>query len=128
MTRAVIAGTLVFVVPPGALLELCRSRSALSQTRCYPTPSRGALTLPQNRVDSVRETLSDFQNIRKHVKTSFPHILVGYLRVSRDTNRQITNLQRDAWLDAGVDPRQLYADKVRPCSVCLGHLPSTNVL
>jgi hypothetical protein len=34
MSKAVIAGTLVFVVPPGALLELCRSRGALAQTRC----------------------------------------------------------------------------------------------
>ena len=31
--RAVIAGNLVFVVPPGALLELCRSRSALSKIK-----------------------------------------------------------------------------------------------
>ncbi len=38
-------------------------------------------------------------------------MLVGYMRVSSDTDRQTTDLQRDAWLEAGVDPRQLCADK-----------------
>jgi len=34
MSVAGIAGTLVFVVPPGVLLDLCRSRGALSQITC----------------------------------------------------------------------------------------------
>jgi DNA invertase Pin-like site-specific DNA recombinase len=38
-------------------------------------------------------------------------MLVGYMRVSSDTDRQTTDLQRDALLDAGVDPRQLFTDK-----------------
>jgi len=38
-------------------------------------------------------------------------MLVGYMRVSSDTDRQTADLQRDALLDAGVDPRQLFADK-----------------
>ena len=38
-------------------------------------------------------------------------MLVGYMRVSRDHNRQTTALQRDALLDAGVDPRHLFADQ-----------------
>jgi DNA invertase Pin-like site-specific DNA recombinase len=38
-------------------------------------------------------------------------MLVGYMRVSSDTDRQTTDLQRDALLEAGVDPRQLFADK-----------------
>jgi DNA invertase Pin-like site-specific DNA recombinase len=38
-------------------------------------------------------------------------MLVGYMRVSSDTDRQTTDLQRDALLDAGVDPRPLFADK-----------------
>jgi len=38
-------------------------------------------------------------------------MLVGYMRVSSDNDRQTTNLQRDALLEAGVDPRQLFADK-----------------
>jgi DNA invertase Pin-like site-specific DNA recombinase len=31
-------------------------------------------------------------------------MLVGYMRVSSDNDRQTTALQRDALLDAGVDP------------------------
>src|SRR2546426_9794369 len=36
---------------------------------------------------------------------------VGSMRVSSDNDRQTTDLQRDALLEAGVDPRQLFADK-----------------
>ena len=38
-------------------------------------------------------------------------MLVGYMRVSSDNDRQTTNLQRDALLKAGVDPRHLFEDK-----------------
>jgi DNA invertase Pin-like site-specific DNA recombinase len=38
-------------------------------------------------------------------------MLVGYMRVSSDGDRQTTDLQRDALLAAGVDPRQLFEDK-----------------
>jgi len=38
-------------------------------------------------------------------------MLVGYMRVSSDSDRQSTALQRDALLAAGVDERQLYEDK-----------------
>ena len=38
-------------------------------------------------------------------------MLVGYMQVSSDTDRQTTDLQHDALLEAGVDPRQLFADK-----------------
>ncbi|HEX6013174.1 MAG TPA: recombinase family protein [Geminicoccaceae bacterium] len=38
-------------------------------------------------------------------------MLVGYTRVSSDSDRQITDLQRDALLAAGVDPRHLFEDK-----------------
>lgn len=37
-------------------------------------------------------------------------MLVGYMRVSSDHDRQTTALQRDALLDAGVDPRHLFSD------------------
>jgi len=37
-------------------------------------------------------------------------MLVGYMRVSSDSDRQTTALQRDALLDAGVDPRHLFGD------------------
>jgi DNA invertase Pin-like site-specific DNA recombinase len=35
------------------------------------------------------------------------------MRVSSDTDRQITDLQRDALLEAGVEPRHLFVDKAR---------------
>jgi len=38
-------------------------------------------------------------------------MLIGYMRVSSDGDRQNTDLQRDALLNAGVDPRHLYEDK-----------------
>ncbi|MCL1824517.1 MAG: recombinase family protein [Betaproteobacteria bacterium] len=37
-------------------------------------------------------------------------MLVGYMRVSSDSDRQSTDLQRDALLAAGVDPRHLFED------------------
>lgn len=40
-------------------------------------------------------------------------MLVGYMRVSSDTDRQTTDLQRDALLTAGVDERFLFSDKAR---------------
>ena len=38
-------------------------------------------------------------------------MLVGNMRVSSDSNRQSTDLQRDALLAAGVDARHLYEDR-----------------
>ena len=38
-------------------------------------------------------------------------MLVGYMRVSTDNDRQSTDLQRDALLGAGVDARHLFQDR-----------------
>ena len=38
-------------------------------------------------------------------------MLVGYMRVSSDNDRQNTDLQRDALLAAGVDSRHLFEDR-----------------
>lgn len=38
-------------------------------------------------------------------------MLVGYMRVSSDSDRQATDLQRDALLAAGVDERHLFSDR-----------------
>ena len=38
----------------------------------------------------------------------FRHMLVGYMRVSTDGDRQVLDLQRDALLAAGVDERHLF--------------------
>lgn len=40
----------------------------------------------------------------------FPVMLVGYMRVSSESDRQTTNLQRDALLAAGIDARNLFED------------------
>ena len=37
-------------------------------------------------------------------------MLIGYMRVSSDSDRQSTNLQRDALIGAGVDERHLFED------------------
>jgi DNA invertase Pin-like site-specific DNA recombinase len=41
----------------------------------------------------------------------FLYMLVGYMRVSSESDRQNTNLQRDALQAAGVDARHLYEDR-----------------
>lgn len=38
-------------------------------------------------------------------------MLVGYMRVSTDGDRQVLDLQRDAQLQAGVDERHLFEDQ-----------------
>lgn len=38
-------------------------------------------------------------------------MLIGYMRVSSDSDRQTTDLQRDALVTAGVDARHLFEDK-----------------
>ena len=38
-------------------------------------------------------------------------MLIGYMRVSSDSDRQTTDLQRDALVSAGVDARHLFEDK-----------------
>lgn len=38
-------------------------------------------------------------------------MLIGYMRVSKADGSQATDLQRDALIDAGVDPEQLYEDQ-----------------
>jgi DNA invertase Pin-like site-specific DNA recombinase len=41
----------------------------------------------------------------------FSHMLIGYMRVSTDNDRQTTDLQWDALLAAGVDARHVFEDK-----------------
>jgi len=38
-------------------------------------------------------------------------MLVGYMRISTDGDRQVMDLQRDALLTAGVDERHLFEDR-----------------
>ena len=39
-------------------------------------------------------------------------MLVGYMRVSTDSDRQVLDLQRDALVAVGVDERHLFEDRV----------------
>lgn len=62
-------------------------------------------------------------------------MLVGYMRVSSVDDRQITDLQRDALTEAGVDPRHLFQDKAsgarddRPgLKACLEYLNAGDTL
>lgn len=49
--------------------------------------------------------------MRKLYFNGYPLMLVGYMRVSSDSDRQNTDLQRDALLAASVDARHLYEDR-----------------
>lgn len=60
----------------------------------------------------MRQTLSEWSSVRKPVPWAFFHMLVGYMRVSADSDRQVLDLQRDALVAAGVDERHLYEDRV----------------
>ena len=44
-------------------------------------------------------------------------MLVGYMRVSTDSDRQVLDLQRDALLSAGVDERHLFEDRASGAGV-----------
>lgn len=48
--------------------------------------------------------------IRKSYAMGFTYMLVGYMRVSSESDRQTTNLQRDALISAGIDSRHLFED------------------
>src|SRR6204780_5874847 len=54
--------------------------------------------------------MSEWATVRKPYQRGFPHMLVGYMRVSTDGDRQVMDLQRDALLAAGVDERHLFED------------------
>src|ERR1039457_3189669 len=56
----------------------------------------------------MRKTVSLSYTIRKLYAIGFSHMLVGYMRVSSESDRQTTNLQRDALMAAGVDSRHLF--------------------
>jgi DNA invertase Pin-like site-specific DNA recombinase len=49
--------------------------------------------------------------MRKPKLNGFPAMLVGYMRVSSESDRQSTDLQRDALLADGVDARHLFEDR-----------------
>src|SRR3954452_8191429 len=60
----------------------------------------------------VRRTLAERSAVRTPDERGFPHMLVGYMRVSTDSDRQVLDLQRDALVAVGVDERHLFEDRV----------------
>lgn len=83
----------------------------------------------------ARKSMSEWQSARKPLWRGFPHMLVGYMRVSSENDRQSTALQRDALIAAGVDARHLFEDKAsgarddRPgLKSCLDFLKSGDML
>lgn len=68
------------------------------------------MNYPLDALKIVRKTLSQSVTIRKPIFDGYPLMLVGYMRVSSDSDRQSTDLQRDALLAAGVDARHLFED------------------
>jgi DNA invertase Pin-like site-specific DNA recombinase len=59
----------------------------------------------------MRQPLSEWGTVREPRDAGFPRMLIGYLRVSTDGDRQAMDLQRDALLAAGVDERHLFEDR-----------------
>ena len=62
-------------------------------------------------------------------------MLIGYMRISTSETRQSTDLQRDALVGAGVDPRNIHSDVASSAKVerlglkaCLGYLTAGDVL
>ena len=49
--------------------------------------------------------------MRKLIFDGYSLMLIGYMRVSSDSDRQNTDLQRDALLAAGIDARHIYEDR-----------------
>ncbi|ASJ88905.1 DNA-invertase (plasmid) [Pseudomonas aeruginosa] len=89
--------------------------NAATSRRCRKTfvfrqAFNGPLHQPPSGRKIVRKTLSPDATIRKPRLNGFPLMLVGYMRVSSDSDRQSTNLQRDALLAVGVDARHLFED------------------
>jgi len=62
-------------------------------------------------LSDARKTVSARSTMWKPSIGGFPFMLVGYMRVSSDSDRQSTGLQRDALLAVGVDSRHLFEDR-----------------
>jgi DNA invertase Pin-like site-specific DNA recombinase len=83
----------------------------LSENTCFPTAATDIENFAANYAKNVRKTMPQCTTIRKLNFNGYPLMLVGYMRVSSDSDRQNTDLQRDALLVVGVDARHLYEDR-----------------
>ena len=82
----------------------------MSKNKCFATGWQRQENSRLYATKNVRKTLSLRATIRKSTVQGYPSMLVGYMRVSSDSDRQNTNLQRDALLAAGIDIRHLFED------------------
>ena len=68
------------------------------------------------QVGRFQPALTHKQTYRERIRRLTAEIrqkmLVGYMRVSTDSDRQVLDLQRDALVAAGVDERHLFEDRV----------------
>ena len=71
----------------------------------------------------------------QNILLRFSAILVGYMRISTSETRQSTDLQRDALVASGVDPRNLHSDVASGAKVdrpglkaCLAYLTKGDLL
>src|SRR5262249_12347583 len=86
--------------------KVCRETYGFRHMILWPLQAYPALAY------SARKTPSGCCGVQQPSWRGFPDMLIGYMRVSRHHDRQTTDLQRDALLDAGVDPRHLFADSI----------------
>lgn len=59
----------------------------------------------------VYEKHSRINGLCENKENGVFRMLVGYMRVSSENDRQNTNLQKDALVQAGVDTRHIFEDK-----------------
>ena len=82
----------------------------MSGNKSFPTGRRRERNSHFSGPKQTRQTLSEWLTIRKPLQSGFPLMVVGYMRVSSDGERQALDLQRDALLAAGMDERHLFED------------------
>lgn len=73
--------------------KLRRRCRELSESRHLPAHFHSCPPAP---AFSARQTLSDRANVRQPRIEGFPHMLVGYMRISSADDQQTVDLQRDA--------------------------------
>ena len=66
--------------------------------------------IPKDRL-KVYEKHCRIYKVFRNSKNGVCPMFIGYMRVSSEGDRQTTDLQKNALLQAGVDPRHIFEDK-----------------
>mgnify|MGYP003875640415 CR=1 FL=1 len=82
----------------------------MSENKCFTTLWHRPSKSPLRALQECTGNLVGMIYYAEIYFNGYPHMLIGYMRVSSDSDRQSTDLQRDALLAAGVDVRHLYED------------------